>query len=505
MRFGVREICDVVFKARTETKIGSKTFKKGQPVLYIDTAKTSTLEGAASTVYAQGGKGNPRLIAWEGERTITFTVEDALISPISFAMLSGAGLTNVADADSQNKIKVHTTFDLPILDGGVVKIDLDTAGDNHDIYYDEDIAPIFGTILDNAGAGVVFCQLDTTVGIVGPESNCGVYTITKDKALELTFVGAERYVGKTMRVDLYTEKTGGATEITIDAENFAGNYYVEASTLFREQHTAKDMPAEIVFPNVKIQSNFTFSMANTGDPSTFTFTMDAFPDYTNFDKQHKVFAAIQIVGEENIHPDDPDEEKEEECQKLPIEVEEVTPFKESLWTAPGTTGVKDTPYWLVDGAPDTQVKNFKELGSYLKISIDRANVDFSGNLNLIDDWKAYSSNPNNLTGYYYPYTIKVPADTFTGGSITNVNPGGSIENPRVVNFYTGPEDAGHLYELRDDGFLYKNMVTAVDPNNPVVTMIIRDGQATGSGMTISEEEKDHAVEYSFDFSRCIFK
>ena len=66
MKFGVREICDVVFKAKSDVKIGNKTFKKGQPVIYIDTAKTSTVEGAATTVYAQGGKGNTRLIAWEG-------------------------------------------------------------------------------------------------------------------------------------------------------------------------------------------------------------------------------------------------------------------------------------------------------------------------------------------------------------------------------------------------------------------------------------------------------
>ena len=66
MKFGVREICDVVFKAKADTKIGNYTFKKGQPVLYIDSAKTSTIEGAATTVYAQGGKGNTRLIAWDG-------------------------------------------------------------------------------------------------------------------------------------------------------------------------------------------------------------------------------------------------------------------------------------------------------------------------------------------------------------------------------------------------------------------------------------------------------
>lgn len=66
MNFGIREICDVVFKARTDTYVGKTPFKKGQPVLYITTAKTSSLEGATTTVYAQGGKGNPRLIAWEG-------------------------------------------------------------------------------------------------------------------------------------------------------------------------------------------------------------------------------------------------------------------------------------------------------------------------------------------------------------------------------------------------------------------------------------------------------
>ena len=44
MKFGVREICNVVFKAKAATKIGNTTFRAGQPVLYIDTAKTSTLD-----------------------------------------------------------------------------------------------------------------------------------------------------------------------------------------------------------------------------------------------------------------------------------------------------------------------------------------------------------------------------------------------------------------------------------------------------------------------------
>ena len=38
-------------------------------------------------------------------------------------------------------------------------------------------------------------------------------------------------------------------------------------------------------------------MASTGDPSTFTFTMDAFPGYTMFDRTKKVLCVMQIVEE----------------------------------------------------------------------------------------------------------------------------------------------------------------------------------------------------------------
>lgn len=112
-----------------------------------------------------------------------------------------------------------------------------------------------------------------------------------------TLTGAtSTYYGKTVFVDFYiTKASANISELQIDAGNFAGYYYVEASTLFRRESDGVDMPAEITLPNVKIQSNFTFSMASTGDPSTFTFTMDAFPGYTYFDRTKKVLCVMQVV------------------------------------------------------------------------------------------------------------------------------------------------------------------------------------------------------------------
>ena len=96
-KFGLREICNVVLKAKAAQKVGKKIFYKNEPVMYFDSLKTSSLEGQSSTVYAMGGRGNPRLVAWEGERTVTFTMEDALISAEGLSILTGAGLIDAKD------------------------------------------------------------------------------------------------------------------------------------------------------------------------------------------------------------------------------------------------------------------------------------------------------------------------------------------------------------------------------------------------------------------------
>ena len=322
MKFGVREICDVVLKAKAPQKIGNKIFYKNEPVLYFDTLKTSALEGAATTVYAQGGRGNTRLVAWEGERTVTFTMEDALISPEGFMILSGAGLveastnkpiyqhvTETVDGSritrSENntsmlKVRVSKKPYLPIandktvgIEGNYAYVMLVKDGEIVSEPYipvhvaDVDAEPI--EQFDENGErfyeiSVEVHPLYDTIDITDDD-----YSIDDDGLMN----SATKF--DSAIVDYYVKHVGKeAQQIEITADKFGGNYYLEASTLFRDQNGV-DMPAEFIIPNCKIQSNFNFTMASSGDPSTFTFTMDAFPDYTRFDKSKKVLAAIQII------------------------------------------------------------------------------------------------------------------------------------------------------------------------------------------------------------------
>lgn len=279
MKFGIREICDVVLRAKDDVKIGNQTFKADEPVIYFDSAKTSTVEGAATTVYATGGRGNSRLIAWEGEKTVTFTMEDALLSPLGFSILSGAGLIN---ATSGAPIYVHTTLKTRATVGASdqITINLKTAmGDS--LKSDQEIADktAYAFIMENG-------EIKSRLTPATPSSGSVVFTVNESYNQDDEV---------TVLVDFYVKASSGAYEMDITPDKFGGFYYLEASTLFRRQDTGKDMAATFIIPKVKIQSNFTFSMASSGDPSTFTFTMDAFPDYTKFDKTKEVLFVLQIV------------------------------------------------------------------------------------------------------------------------------------------------------------------------------------------------------------------
>ena len=313
MKFGVREICDVVLKAKSAMKVGNKIFYANEPVIYFDTLKTSSMEGAATTVYAQGGRGNTRLVAWEGERTVTFTMEDALISPEGFMILSGAGLIDGTEQTIYQHIS--ETIDaskVTVSAGGAIAIETsekpylpgDGQGNMAYVMFVKD-----DEIVSEPYIPVHFAEGETVEG-ADPKA---LYLMNHDCYDEFGVAAedsAHRYIvddvffknGQLDRtkfdsviVDYYVAREGeGAMQIEITPDKFGGNYYLEASTLFRDQRGV-DMPAEFIIPNCKIQSNFTFTMASSGDPSTFTFTMDAFPDYTRFDHSKKVLAAIQII------------------------------------------------------------------------------------------------------------------------------------------------------------------------------------------------------------------
>ena len=456
MKYGVREITNVTMRAKSTIRFGNKTFYKDEPVLYFDSLKTSSLEGATTTVYATGGRGNVRLVAWEGEKTLTFNMEDALISPESFSVLSGAGLIEENGYVKHQSNNEGLSPDTYYLDEDAVYIEEPgyylankdafrftiptnkpveltikcindvTSGAITDENYDEfekylktngyndeandwyelvrsreaaddymrwvknlaenitigvfvdgkcitdfELSEQSNSITVTSTTGEVECialvdsieqlgivrtqgqiwdehdnwplfyfdltgkvvngyaHVSETVVITKDESDIYYVSISKphygtiylkslknmlkntvieekDKISSKTEyqyedgdVRGDLFVGQAI-ADYYTPIYNKTIKtLSIGMESFGSNFYLEADTLFRDTN-GSDHPALFTIPNCKVQSNFTFTMASSGDPSTFSFVLDAFPGYTRFDDSKKVLASLVIVENGDI-------------------------------------------------------------------------------------------------------------------------------------------------------------------------------------------------------------
>lgn len=196
--------------------------------------------------------------------------------------------------------------------------------------------------------------------------------------------------------------------------------------------------------------------------STFTFTMDSFPAYPKFNKTKKAFCVMQLIGDDSLVPSTTEEEEEATCKPMAVALDEVK------------AGAAD---WTVKEFPNDPKKvKFATLGTNLSATMTRANIDFFGTLRNVENWTAFSDKPADLTGYYYPVTLKA-AD----GVKLVMTPLGFEGKEKVMVFGETGDGAGTI-----------NLIQAVDPAAPVITAYL-------------ENADGDRQEMSLDFSKVVCK
>ena len=220
---------------------------------------------------------------------MTFSFEEALLSPLGLSILLSANLTSTEDyfhhvviktraykdTDDSNAIKITVADEVAEIGGDGAKL-INPAQPASDA---EKAATVFVYKMDETGS-----EMESLVDAVTFDESAAAGNV-------LEAVGLVE--GAYYTVDGYI-KVGGTT-LTITPDKFSDYFYIEAETLFRRESDGVDKAAQIVIPKGKVTSNFTITMANSGDPSTFTFSVEAMPDYVKFDKTKKVLCAINVI------------------------------------------------------------------------------------------------------------------------------------------------------------------------------------------------------------------
>ena len=221
-KYGIKEVADVTFYEIAEGGV------PGAPVLYLDTLKVSTIEQTAENTSARGGKGNPELIMWDYGKEITVTLEDALFSAKSMALMYGIEPKEDSEDFSSITHVLKTVRKADVIDASHFRINGQSAEVEGVSYYDAYNKPV------SAESGQV------------PSSDY-VYATGKLKA------------------------TG--QQIVISSDKFPGTYYITGDTYARSDATGNDEFFQFIIPKAKMQSEVTLTMEAEGDPSTFNMNL----------------------------------------------------------------------------------------------------------------------------------------------------------------------------------------------------------------------------------------
>lgn len=113
----IKEVADVTFYELSDSGLPKN------PVLYLDTLKVSTIEQTAEEAEARGGKGNAALIAWDFGKEINVTLEDALFSAKSMAIMFGDGSVKSFDSTTAQATDANADFIMK-----TIQVTCETAG-----------------------------------------------------------------------------------------------------------------------------------------------------------------------------------------------------------------------------------------------------------------------------------------------------------------------------------------------------------------------------------------
>lgn len=265
-RYGIKEVADVTFyKIKPDGT-------QGDPVLYLDTLKVSTIEQTAESVDARGGKGNPKLVTWDYGKEITVSIEDALFSAKSMAIMFGNGVATPKSAGTVSRTIMARVIDAATDYIDYIMVDLynSTTGSSERVKVDmkETTTARANMILFSAAVtrGLNVRQITGEDGAV-----LGTASDTATMGLEQINTAIASKGGQKVLIN-YTVPAS-KSEIVISGDTFPGTYYVQGDTYARSDVDGSDQFFQFIIPKAKMTSENTITLEAEGDPAVFNMNL----------------------------------------------------------------------------------------------------------------------------------------------------------------------------------------------------------------------------------------
>ena len=257
--FGVKELYEVVLKAKVPMQFGSRRLEEGEPVLYFENVSISMLSERNSPIMARGGWSNMPRVIWEDRSEVTFSLTEGVMSSISMGILLSANMTEKQEG---------TSIAVPMREG---PFELDS--DNCFILNHMPIFP--------PKKKVFIYEYERDVGQkkVYGEIVQNIHNIAGEEIPRIRVKEAD--ATKRYMVDYYYEYKDEALIYLIQKERFNGLFTLEGKFYSKDENEGLNYTNLIYMPKVRVVSDINLRLGERADPTTSVFNIVGMPEKTD--------------------------------------------------------------------------------------------------------------------------------------------------------------------------------------------------------------------------------
>ena len=282
---GVKELYEVVLKAKVPMQFGARQLEVGEPVLYFENINLAMLTEHNSPIMARGGWGNMPHVIWENRSEVRFSLTEGVLSAISMGILLSASMSTPAPA---------APMLVPMREGPFIN-ELD------ELQYDED--EYSGTYKFNASTNTAIIKLKHDIYLTNTKAFLYEYDRNvAQKKVYGNFIDArtieikDASPDKTYIIDYYYQYEHGqnATIYTIEKERFNGIFTLEGKFYSKDENEGINYTNLIYMPKVRVVSDISLRLGERADPTTSVFNIIGMPESTD-DSKNLILRITRLV------------------------------------------------------------------------------------------------------------------------------------------------------------------------------------------------------------------
>ena len=281
--FGVKELYEVVLRAKVPMQFGSRYIEQDEPVLYFENISLAMMKESSHPIIARGGWANQPQVIWENRDEVHFQLSEGVMSAISMSILLSANVTEQGKTEPLLVQKREGPYDVD--DNSRVYLEHWPVG------LDQKKTFIFEYARNVAQKKIYGKRI---VGIVDPldgsEKPC--LELYEDKNLTQLADIDKKYV-----IDYYYEYEETALIYMIQKERFNGLFTLEGKFYSKDENDGINYTNLIYMPKVRVVSDINLRLGERADPTVSVFNIIGLPENISSNKKSVVAEIIKLSSD----------------------------------------------------------------------------------------------------------------------------------------------------------------------------------------------------------------